>query len=250
MTLELKNASNEEVIWTYLLKRVNNPYGVAGLMGNLYAESALKPTNLQSTYEKSLGINDQDYTIAVDNGIYNNFVKDKAGYGLAQWTYWTRKQALLAHAKSKGASIGDLTMQLSFLMKELRESYKSTVLDKLEKATSIQEASDIVLTKFERPADQSDRVKKLRASYGKKYYDKFAKVNNPTSSKNYKVGDAVKLKSTAKEYTNGVSIPNWVKKTTLYIRQIDSNGTVFLVSTEKTKKVYTGRVKATDVEKI
>lgn len=67
-------------------------------MGNLYAESALKPTNLQNTYEKKLGFSDTAYTQAVDNGTYTNFVKDSAGYGLAQWTHWSRKQALLAYA--------------------------------------------------------------------------------------------------------------------------------------------------------
>jgi hypothetical protein len=35
-------------------------------MGNLYAESGLKPTNLQNTYEKSLKYSDAEYTAAVD----------------------------------------------------------------------------------------------------------------------------------------------------------------------------------------
>jgi hypothetical protein len=35
-------------------------------MGNLYAESGLKPINLQNTYEKSLGYTDAEYTAAVD----------------------------------------------------------------------------------------------------------------------------------------------------------------------------------------
>jgi long-subunit fatty acid transport protein len=37
------------------------------------------------------------------------------GYGLAQWTFWSRKQALLDFAKTAGKSIGDMTMQLDFL---------------------------------------------------------------------------------------------------------------------------------------
>jgi hypothetical protein len=58
---------------------------------------------------------DEEYTMLVDGGFYPDFVKDKAGYGLAQWTFWSRKQALLDFAKSKGKSIGDLQMQLDFL---------------------------------------------------------------------------------------------------------------------------------------
>jgi hypothetical protein len=39
-------------------------------------------------------MNDASYTVAVDNGSYTNFTHDSAGYGLAQWTYWSRKQGL------------------------------------------------------------------------------------------------------------------------------------------------------------
>ena len=70
-------------------------------MGNLYAESGLKPNNLQNSYEKTLGFTDITYTEAVDKGAYNNFIHDKAGYGLAQWTWWSRKEALLNYAKQK-----------------------------------------------------------------------------------------------------------------------------------------------------
>ncbi len=60
-------------------------------MGNLYAESGLMPNNLQNTYNNKLGKTDAEYTAAVDNGSYGNFIKDSAGYGLAQWTYWSKK---------------------------------------------------------------------------------------------------------------------------------------------------------------
>lgn len=106
---------NEKAIWDYLYGKIGNAYGVAGLMGNLYAESALRPNNLQNTYEKKLGLSDTQYTANVDDGSYTNFVKDSAGYGLAQWTYWSRKQALHEYAKASGKSIGDLDIQLAFI---------------------------------------------------------------------------------------------------------------------------------------
>lgn len=37
---------NEKAIWDFLKKQGLNNYGIAGLMGNLYAESALNPGNL------------------------------------------------------------------------------------------------------------------------------------------------------------------------------------------------------------
>lgn len=170
--------SDEETIWNYLYGKLGNAYGTAGLMGNLYAESALKPTNLQNTYEKKLGYSDAEYTAAVDNGSYDNFIKDSAGYGLAQWTYWSRKQALLEFAKAKGKSIGDLSLQLDFIWKELTESY-SGLLTTLKTATSVRDASTAVLTIYERPADQGESVQTKRASYGQTYYEKYAVVVYP-----------------------------------------------------------------------
>ena len=101
-------AADPQVIWDFLKSQGLNDYGIAGLMGNLYAESGLKPTNLQNTYEKKLGYTDAEYTAAVDQKIYDNFVNDSAGYGLAQWTYYSRKQNMLTFHTKKGKSIGDL----------------------------------------------------------------------------------------------------------------------------------------------
>lgn len=172
--MALKGASDSERIWNRLNDEGFNDCGKGGLMGNLDAESGLKPKNLQNSYEKKLGYTDDSYTAAVDNGNYGNFVKDSAGYGLAQWTYWSRKQDMLTFARAAGKSIGDLEMQLDFLCKELKESYP-TVYNKLKTAASVREASDIVLTQFERPADQSEAVKLKRANMGQKYYNQYAK---------------------------------------------------------------------------
>ena len=96
----------ELTIWNYLKSKGLTDQGVAGLMGNLYAESKLSPINLQDTSNKHLAMTDEDYTKAVDNGSYKNFIRDSAGYGLAQWTYWKRKQNLLYFAQSKKTSVG------------------------------------------------------------------------------------------------------------------------------------------------
>ena len=178
-----------EKIWDFLKSKGLSSCGAAGLMGNLYAESGLNPQNLQNSYEKKLGHTDASYTAAVDNGSYGNFARDGAGYGLAQWTYHTRKAALLEYAKAAGKSIGDLETQLGFLMKELTEGYKAT-LSVLKSAQTVIAASNAVLTQFERPADQSDTVKTKRAGYGQKYYDQYAagavsnKKNGGTSNMN------------------------------------------------------------------
>ena len=170
--------ADQKLIWDFLASKIGNEYGTAGLMGNLYAECGLRSNNLQQTYEKSLGYTDETYTAAVDNGTYTNFVKDSAGYGLAQWTYWSRKEMLLNFAKEAKKSIGDCQMQLDFLWYELSKNYKS-ILEVLKNATSVREASDVVLHKYEAPADQSEAVEIKRAGYGQKYYDKFHTIEEP-----------------------------------------------------------------------
>lgn len=77
--MSLIGSTNEEKIWNYLKAKGLPDCGIAGLMGNLYAESCLIPTNLQNSYEKDLSFTDAAYTAAVDNGTYQNFVKDSAG---------------------------------------------------------------------------------------------------------------------------------------------------------------------------
>ncbi len=119
------NNSTEKLIYNWLKKNTTfNTAAISGILANLYHESAFKSTNLQNSYEKSLGYTDESYTSAVDSNKYKNFIRDSAGYGLAQWTFWSRKQGLLEYANSKKTSIGDYTMQLEYLLKELK-NYKN-----------------------------------------------------------------------------------------------------------------------------
>lgn len=165
-----KSSDNEKIIWDYLISKMNNPYAVAGLMGNLRAESGLNPKNLQNTSEKKLGMNDEQYTSAIDNQTYRHFTSDNCGYGIAQWTSSGRKKALYEFRGNR--SIGSLEMQLDFLWHELNTSYKK-VLNGILSSSSVRDASDIVLTKFERPKDQSEAVKIKRANFGMEYFKKY-----------------------------------------------------------------------------
>lgn len=162
--------TNEKKIWSYLMQEIANPFGVAGLMGNIKAESNFNPCNLQNSYERKLGYTDDTYTQAVDNGEYtrDRFCHDSAGYGLCQWTYWSRKQSLYDAMKKYDCSIGDLFSQLSFMVDELM-AYR--LLDKLKTAKSVKEASDLILTQYEKPADQSESSKKRRAEMGQTIYN-------------------------------------------------------------------------------
>lgn len=164
----------EQTIWTSLMSKLNNPYGVAAIMGNLFIESKLNPMLLQSSYAKKYGVTSAEYTEAVDNRTYtrDQFINDKAGYGLVQWTYYSRKDALYQFALVNNKSIGDLQMQLDFFWNEV-QSYK-TVMSALSTATSVKDASDTFAKRYEKPSDTSDAALKRRSDKAQEFYDMFA----------------------------------------------------------------------------
>ena len=167
-------------IWDSLKSQINNEYGVAGLMGNLLAESGLLPYRLQGDFTVGYTIS-QQYTSDVDNDVITetSFVNDEQGYGLAQWTYFSRKQALYNMKQLMNVSIGNIDLGLAYLMHELNDTYP-TVLNALVSAISLREASDAVLHDFENPADQSEAVEIYRASLGQSIYDTYHSSTPPT----------------------------------------------------------------------
>lgn len=174
-----RTTMTEDKVYAWLIAHGLSPAGAVGMMANLFAESALQPTNLQNTGNSKLGMSDVEYTEAVDNGTYGEvkFTTDGYGYGMAQWTYITRKQGLLNASRKAGKSIGDSETQLNYLMDELNGSFRN-VLNVLKTATDVKAASDIVLLQFEKPDDTSAAVKNKRAAYAQAYYDKYAKDTN------------------------------------------------------------------------
>lgn len=170
-------------VWTILKSYGLSNVAIAGILGNMQAESGVNPGNLEGEYNKYLGYTDQQYTEAVDNGSYSKerFIsdhkKDKcgAGYGLVQFTWYTQKAALYDKAKAEGKSISDISVQISVLMGIIKQS---GVFDKLNKAQSIKEASTIFLLEYERPKDQSTKVQNKRAEYAQTFYDKYNGTSN------------------------------------------------------------------------
>ena len=167
-----------KTIWDYFVKKLGNEYGTAALMGNLQAESGLCPYRVQGDFSADY-TESQQYTAAVDTGTIsmNDFIHNGpggGGYGLAQWTFYTRKQALYALWVSGGyPSIGDINLAMDFLWWELNNSYYN-VLAVLMTCKTVREGSDVVLHDFENPADQSEAVEIARAAMGQAWYDKYS----------------------------------------------------------------------------
>ena len=188
--------SVEEQVWFALINTGYSPEAAAGVMGNLYQESGIRTNNLQNSYERILGMSDEEYTAAVDNGSYNatRFIKDSAGYGLAQWTSSGRKEGLYRFAKTvKSASISDSSVQILYLLGEISQSggadgcatfqmgrnrqgysYSSWL-----NARTPEDAAVAFCKVFERAGDEALGNRK---KYAREYYEKY---KNYTQSGNY-----------------------------------------------------------------
>lgn len=157
-------------VYDFLLSKALTKEGACAIIGNLQAESALIPNNLEDSYSTRFGMSDEQYTIAVDNGTYTNFVNDCAGYGLAQWTYYTRKRKMLDYSKRYGASIGDLNMQLNFLVEEFQDDFPS-IWNQLKSSTNLYDLTLLLLNQWENPAVKNIQV---RYQYAQNWYKTLA----------------------------------------------------------------------------
>ena len=165
----INHTENEKLVWIFLKKEGLTDAGAAGLMGNLQAESKIESIIYENSYKSTLGLTDQEYVDKVNNGEYANFTNDKVGFGLAQWTYYTRKQGLLNMCKSQ---IGDLDCQLNYLIYEFNTDYKQ-ILTFLQSSNDIYECTVKVMVEFENPADQSEQAKNNRYQISKNYCNDF-----------------------------------------------------------------------------
>ena len=166
---------SKESIWNLLKQKGFSDVATAGIMGNMEAESNCESNRLQgdfgTTREKSI-----NYTKQVDEGyvsrddfIYNG--PNGGGYGLCQWTYYSRKAGLYDLAKMRGLSIASEDVQIEWLCNELAQGEYAGVLQTLRTSGSIRECSDAVLKGFEKPADQGSIQSDIRAGYAEGIYE-------------------------------------------------------------------------------
>lgn len=147
--------------------------GACGLMGNFQAESAMRSNNV----EDRSGMDDDRYTALADSGSYD-FATDYGhhyGYGLAQWTLSSRKEALLNTAKKRGVSVSDETMQVDFAIWELSNQFPG-VWQVLTTSHDLYECSRIVCVQYECPAVNNVDV---RYRYARDFFAQLAGGSDP-----------------------------------------------------------------------
>lgn len=181
----MKTTANTDRVWSLLLGYGMNEFGAAAMLGNLYSESGVIPNRLENLCRQRLRTytgedwTDEAYTAAVDSGeiskeeFLHPIPNKQYGYGLAQWTSPGRKGRLYDMCRKLGVSIGDLDTQVAFLYSELATTYLS-VFNACRTAKTVKEASDVILVKFESPAN-AEGMKATRTKYGQFFYDAYHK---------------------------------------------------------------------------
>ena len=127
--------------------------GALGLMGNWMAESGLEAGRLQGDFTQGRTYS-RAYTDDVASGRISRsqFARDQKGYGLAQWTYCTRKEDLYDFWNGSGKALDDVSMQVSFALQELSTQAEYSGLWSVLKTTEdIWTAADKVCRLYERP---------------------------------------------------------------------------------------------------
>ena len=140
---------SKETIYKYLREGGLSHNGACAMMGNMYCESLLKSDNVQDGF----GYTDDAYTYQVDKKIITKakFVSDGIGYGLCQWTYWSRKEELWNRTVGQEESVSDEYIQCLFCIVELERDY-SNLYTYLCGDCDLYTATSRVCKEYERPA--------------------------------------------------------------------------------------------------
>lgn len=154
--------ADKQNVWNYLSRCGFNDAAVAGIMGNIQAESNF---NLAAV------------------GDYGT------SFGLCQW-HNERGSNMKAYCSEYGGNWEtNLNGQLGYLMLELQNptymrdatlgfNLKGALLQIPNTDTGVRAASNLWLKHFERPTDQGSSVQETRYSYGKAIYDTYASTKS------------------------------------------------------------------------
>lgn len=186
-----------EDIWNALKAKGYSNAGIAGIMGNMNAESGYHANNLEDAKNNAFGMSDVEYTNAVNNKSYaeSKFVNDQAGYGLVQNTWHTIKQRMYNNIVKKGLAIDSMNAQVNALASELNSNWPS-LNNYLKTTQDVTEATDKFLKNYENPA-APEATRTFRRDSAWSAYNSYAGKGRV----DYKAGSSTNALNTAKSYT-------------------------------------------------
>ena len=169
---------SKQSIWVFLKQRTTlSDEAIAGIMGNFEAESNCEACRLQGDFTADRS-KSKAYAQAVMTGAKSAeaFAQDAQGWGLAQWTFWSRKEGLLNACRSRGVNIDDETSQLEWFLIEMQQGEYSACWQQLLSCRDIYSAADVVCRKYEKPAVCNVQY---RATKGQEIYNQFHNTPAP-----------------------------------------------------------------------
>lgn len=137
--------------------------GALALMGNWKEESGLEGYRLQGDFQPDR-FPSKEYARKVDNALVSDewFYNDGKGWGIPQFTFWTRKKGFLEFCRSRNVSIGNETANVDYALYELQNEPQYAKLWALLttcEEEQLWEATDRVCREFERPARINTQVR-------------------------------------------------------------------------------------------
>jgi peptidoglycan hydrolase-like protein with peptidoglycan-binding domain len=168
--------SDREADWTavpqrnrmrYVMNRLIHTHlypanGAAGLVGNLWAESALLPNRIEgSRAAKPMESRDNAGVVRrwtaqqVKDRVYQRTGPARGGVGLAQWTSANRRRGLFNHSYqgqiASPSILFNMDAQIDYLVQELRSDYSNVDRVLRRAGVTVNDACDEVLYNFEIP---------------------------------------------------------------------------------------------------
>ena len=144
--------SYEQTIYNTFRKHGMTQAGALGFLGNWACESGNEPFRLQGDFSPYRTMS-KAYVQGITNGTISKqqMQSDQKGFGLAQWTYWSRKAALYGWWKSSGKALDSAEMQTEFAIHELETEYRA-LFDFLKSTNDVFTACSRICREYERPA--------------------------------------------------------------------------------------------------
>lgn len=172
----MENIEEMKAIYRQIIGRTNNPIGAVAMLANIKGECNF---NSKLVEKAKAGLwTDETYTKAVDDGTLTEeeFIKDKRGYGLCQWTWWERKKKLYEFCKKYKKSIGDRSTQVEFMLREIEKYTTPCLALKLPGYADLEKCTRVIMLKYEAPANQSEKSQMRRVNYAKQIYEELKKA--------------------------------------------------------------------------
>ncbi|MBE5886231.1 MAG: hypothetical protein E7284_07480 [Lachnospiraceae bacterium] len=113
---------------------------IVGVLANIYEESKFSCYNRQDT-KNDADLYDYDYEYKTD---------DEVGYGLLQWTHYSRKEKLEAKAIEMNGQVSDLDVQIEYFKDEMSGEFKSKWCELMQKDT-IYDVTEYFMENIEKP---------------------------------------------------------------------------------------------------